>query len=98
MNIDQRLDRLTERHEALALSVELIAVGIQKLEQRHEVLAQTVEVLATSSQRHEKALDRLEGITAQNGVLMTQLLEITANLGIKIGNPEHRISALERPN
>lgn len=77
MTIDERLERLTERHEALA---------------------QTVDVLATSAMRHERAMERLEGIAEQNGILMAQLLEITANLGIKIGSHEQRLNALERPN
>ena len=31
MNIDQRLDRLTERHEALAESIELLTVDIREM-------------------------------------------------------------------
>ena len=35
MNIDQRLDRLTERHEALTQTVEIIAAMQKKNEEAH---------------------------------------------------------------
>jgi hypothetical protein len=39
MNIDDRLDRLTERHEALTQTVELIAVAQMKNDERMGQLA-----------------------------------------------------------
>jgi hypothetical protein len=66
MTIDERLEKLTERHEALAQSVELLVVhghetdrrldtvaeGIAKLTERHEALAQSVESVAQEAESH----------------------------------------------
>jgi DNA anti-recombination protein RmuC len=54
MTIDERLERLTERHEALAQTMELMG---HQLELLMEAIAQLVNV-ATN---HERRLDRLEG-------------------------------------
>ena len=67
MNIDQRLDRLTERHEALTQTVEIIA-GMQKkneeAHQKNEVLLahvmESIESLARIAHAHERRITRLE--------------------------------------
>ena len=67
MNIDQRLDRLTERHEALTQTVEIIA-GMQKkneeAHQKNEILLahvmETIESLARIAHAHEQRIKRLE--------------------------------------
>jgi hypothetical protein len=67
MNIDQRLDRLTERHEALTQTVEIIA-GMQKkneeAHQKNEVLmarvVESLESLARVAHAHEQRITRLE--------------------------------------
>lgn len=67
MNIDQRLDRLTERHEALTQTVEIIAGMQKKNEEAHHknevLLAQVVESidsLARIAHAHEQRITRLE--------------------------------------
>jgi hypothetical protein len=42
MNIDERLDRLTERHEALTQSVELLAIEGRELRERISSLASSI--------------------------------------------------------
>ena len=67
MNIDQRLERLTERHEALTQTVEIIA-GMQKkneeAHQKNEVLLahvmESIESLARIAHAHEHRITRLE--------------------------------------
>jgi len=67
MNIDQRLDRLTERHEALTQTLEIIA-GMQKkneeAHQKNEVLLahvmESIESLARIAHAHEQRITRLE--------------------------------------
>ena len=60
-SFDRRIDRLTERHEALSQTVEIIA-GMQR---KNEVLiAETLEAinsLARIALAHEHRLDDLEG-------------------------------------
>jgi chromosome segregation ATPase len=53
MDIDQRLDRLTERHEALTQSVELMGLQIATI---MDALSKLVEL----AQSHERRIDRLE--------------------------------------
>jgi len=74
MNIDQRLDRLTERHEALTQTVEIIAAMQKKNEEAHQrneeahrkneiLLAQVMESidsLAHVAHAHEQRITRLE--------------------------------------
>lgn len=68
MTIDERLDRLAERHEALAQTVELIAHENQVLQgtmrqtaQMIGTLAETVSKLVVVVQAHEHRLENLEG-------------------------------------
>ena len=67
-NIDQRLDRLTERHEALTQTVELIAAAQLKSDERIDKLTtlmaetgQFINQLAHIAAAHEQRLDHLEG-------------------------------------
>lgn len=74
MNIDERLDRVTERHEALTQSVELIshqtaasafanaanAVAIGALTKDMAGLKDAVNILVQMAASHENRTDRLE--------------------------------------
>jgi IMP cyclohydrolase len=71
MNIDERLEKLVERHEALAQSVELMTMNINKhesnlarLEKIVEDNSKTIGLLARYSLHHEDRLNRLEGDNA----------------------------------
>jgi hypothetical protein len=72
MTIDERLERLTERHEALTQSVELMAAEnrgrdekadarMGKLISLIEKLAGSVDKVAQIAANHEHRIDRLEG-------------------------------------
>ena len=68
MDIDQRLEKLTERHEALTQTVELTAHMQQKNEEAHrknEVLLghvlESVDSLARIAHAHEQRITGLEG-------------------------------------
>jgi hypothetical protein len=58
LNIDQRLERLTERHEALSHSVELIAKMQAKTEKEIRRLGRFVRMIVLD---HEARLLALEG-------------------------------------
>ncbi len=58
MTIDERLEALVGRHEALAQSVELIAAMQQKTEKQIRSLARLVRVIVLD---HEARLTDLEG-------------------------------------
>lgn len=68
MTIDERLEKLTERHEALTQTVEIIA-GMQRENEgrigqlgiRIAEVMEAVNSLARIAEIHEHRLDRLEG-------------------------------------
>jgi hypothetical protein len=75
MTIDERLDRLTERHEALTQSVELLAIesresreSINSLKSSIDSLraaiaqdSENIRALARIAEMHERRLTHLEG-------------------------------------
>ena len=68
MTIDERLDRLTERHEALTQNVELLAAEIREMatenRQRDRRLGDIMEGIARLlhvAEIHEHRISRLEG-------------------------------------
>jgi archaellum component FlaC len=72
MTIDERLERLTERHEALTQSMELMHHDVAemqkreaerdaKFEERFSRLLGIVETLADMARNHEHRIERLEG-------------------------------------
>ena len=54
MTIDERLDRLTERHEALAQTMELIAAAQIKNDERFGQVARNFEIVLDSIKRLER--------------------------------------------
>ena len=71
MNIDQRLDRLTERHEALAESIELLTADIREMavenrkrDGRIGQLMTGIGQLLRVAEIHERRLTDLEGGTS----------------------------------
>ena len=61
MNIDERLDRLVERHEALAQSVELLSIETRELRAAIAQDAENIRALARIAEIHERRLTHLEG-------------------------------------
>jgi len=67
MTIDERLERLTERHEALAQSLELLSHEVRETRAAAEALvvavqtdAENVRALARIAEIHERRLTDLE--------------------------------------
>jgi hypothetical protein len=67
MTIDERLEKLTERHEALTQSVELLRIAQEETDRRFkrvaDLFAQTdgfINDLARIAKSHEDRLDNLE--------------------------------------
>ena len=65
MTIDERLDRLTERHEALTQSVELMAHEQREWWGKNQTLMthvlESVDSLARIAHAHERRITDLEG-------------------------------------
>lgn len=61
MTIDERLDRLTERHEALTQSVEMMNQQIAELVSAVRQDGENIRMLARIAEIHERRLTTLEG-------------------------------------
>ena len=69
MTFEERLDRLTERHEALTQSVELLGHQVEALTAANQQTLRNFEVVLDSIKRlenialiHEHRISRLEGV------------------------------------
>ncbi len=60
MTIDERIERLTERHEALAQSVELLVLQVRSTGDQVIALASRIDMLVTVAENHERRLNNLE--------------------------------------
>ena len=61
MTTDERLDRLTERHEALTQSVEMLVIETRELRAAISDDAENIRALARIAEMHERPLTGLEG-------------------------------------
>ena len=61
MTIDERLDRLTERHEALTQTVELLTRDLQSIRDFSKDISEGTARLLHIAQIHENRITRLEG-------------------------------------
>jgi prefoldin subunit 5 len=61
MTIDERLEKLVERHEALTQSVELMAREIDGIKSYTNEIAEATARLLHIAQIHEHRITRLEG-------------------------------------
>jgi hypothetical protein len=65
MTTEEKLDKLTERVDAIARNVELLS-GMQiESERRHNRLMEAVERMVNIVVSHDERLDRLEGTRPQ---------------------------------
>ncbi|MGH9723069.1 MAG: hypothetical protein ACRD8O_22895 [Bryobacteraceae bacterium] len=60
MTIDERLERLAERHEALTQSVELMAAENKERDRRMTEVMEAIARLLHVAEIHEQRLERLE--------------------------------------
>ena len=61
MTTDERLDRLTERHEALTQSVERLAIETRELKEAIAQDAENIRALARIAEIHERRITHMEG-------------------------------------
>jgi hypothetical protein len=61
MTIDERLEKLTERHEALTQSVELMAAENRERDRRMSEVMEGIARLLHVAEIHEHRIERLEG-------------------------------------
>jgi len=61
MNIDERLEKLVERHEALTQTVELMAHENRERDRRMDQIMEGIAALLHIAEIHERRLRDLEG-------------------------------------
>ena len=66
MTTDERLDRLTERHEALTQSVELLAIETRELKEAIAQDAENIRALARIAEIYEPRITHIEGGNLQS--------------------------------
>jgi len=57
MTVDERLEKLTERHEALTQAVDLLAAMLQQNERRMAQVLDAINRLANIAEAHDVRLD-----------------------------------------
>lgn len=60
MTIDERLERLTERHEALTQTVELMTAENRERDKRLAEIMEAIARLVHVAEIHEQRIERLE--------------------------------------
>jgi hypothetical protein len=60
MTIDERLERLAERHEALTQSVEMVALENKERDRRQAEIMEGLASLVHVAEIHEHRIERLE--------------------------------------
>jgi hypothetical protein len=106
MNFDERLERIAERHEALAQSIELLTHDINEFraatKERHEALAQSVELMVAEGKQTGERVRHLAIIAEQNEVRAGHMMDTMSRLGrileihdAQIGQHAHRLDQLE---
>ena len=63
MTIDERLERLAERHEALTQSVEILTHDVETLRTIARQDGENIRALARIAEIHERRLSQIEGLT-----------------------------------
>jgi chromosome segregation ATPase len=81
MTTDERLDRLTERHQALAESLQLLTADVRSLAESTKELRQSTKDLAPSAKEHDR--------------ILRGHADLVGDLARVASAPEHRIQRLE---
>ena len=109
MTIDERLERLADRHEALTQSIELLTHDINEMraadaaaKERHEALSQSVELLIADGKETGQRIRALAILAEQNEVRagrndtrMAQMIDAITSMARAVEAHEHRIGHLE---
>jgi hypothetical protein len=75
MTIDERLEKLAERHEALTLSVEILTRDVETLRGRVDALVGTAENLVTASAQDAENIRALARIAEIHEHRLTDIEE-----------------------
>jgi uncharacterized protein YoxC len=90
MATDERLDRLTEKHGALAESLQLLTADVQSMATKHGALAESLQLLTADVQSLAQSVKEHDKIFRGRASLIGDLARIAAG-------HEQRMQRLEGP-
>jgi hypothetical protein len=74
MTTDERLDRLTEKHGALAESLQLLTADVQSMATKHGALAESLQLLTADVQSLAQSVKEHDRILRDTRVSLATLL------------------------
>jgi hypothetical protein len=78
MTTDERLDRLTEKHGALAESLQLLTADVQSMATKHGALAESLQLLTADVQSLAHSVKEHDRILRGPATLIGDLARIAA--------------------
>ncbi|HXY78102.1 MAG TPA: hypothetical protein VEH47_04770 [Candidatus Acidoferrales bacterium] len=102
MTTDERLDRLTERHQALAESLQLLTADVQSMATKHGALAESLQLLtadvqslAQSVKEHDRFLKEHDRFLKDHDRILRGHADLIGDLARIATAHEQRIQGLE---
>lgn len=90
MTIDERLERLTDRHEALSQTIELLTHDIDALRAEGKETGEKIRMLAIIAEQNEVRAGRNES-------RMEQMMDAMRSLARAVEAHERRLDQIENP-
>lgn len=97
MTTDERLDRLTERHGALAESLQLLTADVHGLTKRHEALAESLQLLTADVQSLAQSTKELRESVKEHDRILRGHADLIGDLVRIAASHEQRLHRLEGP-
>ena len=95
MTTDERLDRLTERHGALAESLQLLTADVQGLAKKHEALAESLQLLTADVQILAHSTKELSESGKEHDRILRGLADLIGDLVRIAAGHERRLDRVE---
>jgi len=97
MTTDERLDRLTERHEALAESLQMLTADVHGLAKKHEALAESLQLLTADVQSLAQSTKELRESVSEHDKILRGHAGLIGDLVKIAAGREQRMQRLESP-
>jgi hypothetical protein len=95
MTTDERLDRLTEKHEALAESLQLLTADVHGLARKHEALAESLQLLTADVHSLAQSVKQHDRILTEHDRILRGHADLIGDLARIASGHEQRLDRLE---
>ncbi|MGA2589613.1 MAG: hypothetical protein ABSH32_06840 [Bryobacteraceae bacterium] len=96
MNIDERLERLAERDEALSHTMELLLADGEKTAEKIRILATVADQNETRAQRNENRMVQMMDAIGSRDARAAQMKDAIASLARTVEQHQRRLDSPER--